>query len=234
MPRRPRIRRIIRKARRGFCAKRWARRSGSIPDADRLRHRLGRPPAPARACLSRRGRRGDRRPARLPRLSDRDHGERRQAVIVPEKITRRMSTHCSPPSRRRRSSSIANPNNPTGTYLPFDEVKRLQRGLPPHVLLVIDAAYAEYVDRNDYEAGIELVAHHRERGDVPDVLEDPRPRLAPGRLDVCARAHHRRDQPDPRTVQRLDAGDAGSGRLACRHGQSRRMRARTTSSGAAG
>jgi histidinol-phosphate aminotransferase len=53
---------------------------------------------------------------------------------------------------------LANPNNPTGTYLPFDEVKRLQRGLPPHVLFVLDAAYAEYVRRNDYEAGIELVA----------------------------------------------------------------------------
>ena len=53
---------------------------------------------------------------------------------------------------------LANPNNPTGTYVPFDEVKRLHDGLPPHVLLVIDAAYAEYVRRNDYEAGIELVA----------------------------------------------------------------------------
>ena len=53
---------------------------------------------------------------------------------------------------------IANPNNPTGTYLPFDEMKRLHAGLPPHVLLVIDAAYSEYVSRNDYEVGIELVA----------------------------------------------------------------------------
>jgi histidinol-phosphate aminotransferase len=53
---------------------------------------------------------------------------------------------------------IANPNNPTGTYLPFDEVKRLRAGLPDHVLLVLDAAYAEYVRANDYEAGIELVA----------------------------------------------------------------------------
>jgi histidinol-phosphate aminotransferase len=53
---------------------------------------------------------------------------------------------------------LANPNNPTGTYIPFDEVKRLHRGLPSHVLLVLDAAYAEYVRRNDYEAGIELVA----------------------------------------------------------------------------
>jgi histidinol-phosphate aminotransferase len=53
---------------------------------------------------------------------------------------------------------LANPNNPTGTYIPFDEVKRLQRSLPGHVLLVLDAAYAEYVQRNDYESGIELVA----------------------------------------------------------------------------
>jgi histidinol-phosphate aminotransferase len=53
---------------------------------------------------------------------------------------------------------LANPNNPTGTYVPFDEVKRLHKGLPAHVLLVLDAAYAEYVTRNDYEAGIELVA----------------------------------------------------------------------------
>jgi len=51
---------------------------------------------------------------------------------------------------------IANPNNPTGTYISRDAMKRLQAGLPPHVLLVIDAAYAEFVSRNDYEPGIEL------------------------------------------------------------------------------
>lgn len=53
---------------------------------------------------------------------------------------------------------LANPNNPTGTYLPFPEVRRLHVGLPPKTLLILDAAYAEYVRRNDYEAGIELVA----------------------------------------------------------------------------
>jgi histidinol-phosphate aminotransferase len=53
---------------------------------------------------------------------------------------------------------LANPNNPTGTYISFDQVKRLHQGLPPRVLLVLDAAYAEYVHRNDYESGIELVA----------------------------------------------------------------------------
>jgi len=52
---------------------------------------------------------------------------------------------------------LANPNNPTGTYLPFDEVRRLRAGLPENVMLVLDGAYAEYVRRNDYEAGIEMV-----------------------------------------------------------------------------
>jgi histidinol-phosphate aminotransferase len=53
---------------------------------------------------------------------------------------------------------LANPNNPTGTYIPFSEVKRLHAGLPAHTLLVIDAAYAEYVTRNDYAAGLELAS----------------------------------------------------------------------------
>ncbi|SNY90798.1 histidinol-phosphate aminotransferase [Cohaesibacter sp. ES.047] len=51
---------------------------------------------------------------------------------------------------------VANPNNPTGTYLPFSEIRRLHRGLPGNVVLVLDAAYAEYVTETDYEAGIEL------------------------------------------------------------------------------
>lgn len=54
---------------------------------------------------------------------------------------------------------LANPNNPTGTYLPFEEIRRLHAGLPKHVMLVLDAAYAEYVRRNDYEAGVELVGN---------------------------------------------------------------------------
>jgi len=61
-------------------------------------------------------------------------------------------------TKKTRIVFLANPNNPTGTCLPFDEVKRLHRGLPGNVLLVLDAAYADYVRRNDYEAGIELVA----------------------------------------------------------------------------
>lgn len=52
---------------------------------------------------------------------------------------------------------LANPNNPTGTYLPFSEIERLHRELPANVLLVLDAAYAEYVGETDYEDGAELV-----------------------------------------------------------------------------
>lgn len=51
---------------------------------------------------------------------------------------------------------LANPNNPTGTYLPFSEIRRLHDGLPGTVLLVLDAAYAEYVSENDYQSGVEL------------------------------------------------------------------------------
>jgi histidinol-phosphate aminotransferase len=61
-------------------------------------------------------------------------------------------------SPRTKLVWLANPNNPTGTYLPFDEIKRLRAGLPEHVLLVLDAAYSDYVSRNDYEIGVEMVA----------------------------------------------------------------------------
>ena len=52
---------------------------------------------------------------------------------------------------------IANPNNPTGTYTPRHELERLRAGLRDDILLIIDAAYAEYVERDDFEAGAGLV-----------------------------------------------------------------------------
>ncbi|BBK34299.1 histidinol-phosphate aminotransferase [Stella humosa] len=58
---------------------------------------------------------------------------------------------------RTRILFLANPNNPTGSYLTPAEMRRLHAGLPGNVLLVIDAAYAEYVETGDYEAGVELV-----------------------------------------------------------------------------
>lgn len=59
---------------------------------------------------------------------------------------------------RTRLVYIANPNNPTGSYLTPSEMRKLHAGLPPSALFVIDAAYAEYVRRNDYESGIEMVS----------------------------------------------------------------------------
>ena len=52
---------------------------------------------------------------------------------------------------------LANPNNPTGTYVRQQEMERLRANLPEHVLLIIDGAYAEYVDADDYDCGIALV-----------------------------------------------------------------------------
>jgi len=80
-------------------------------------------------------------------------------VVAPERdFTADVDAILALVTARTKLVWLANPNNPTGTYLPFDEIKRLRTGLPPHVLLVLDAAYSDYVSRNDYEMGIELVA----------------------------------------------------------------------------
>lgn len=63
-------------------------------------------------------------------------------------------------TERTRILFLANPNNPTGSYLTAGELARLHSGLPGHVLLVIDAAYAEYITQDDYSSGIELVRAH--------------------------------------------------------------------------
>ena len=60
-------------------------------------------------------------------------------------------------SASTRLCFLANPNNPTGSMLPYEEVARLRAGLPQEVLLVLDAAYAEYVERPDYDPGVRLV-----------------------------------------------------------------------------
>jgi histidinol-phosphate aminotransferase len=79
-------------------------------------------------------------------------------IAVPEKsLTADVDAILDHVTDRTRVVFLANPNNPTGTYLSEREVARLQAGLPSHVVLVIDAAYAEFVNRNDYEPGIRLV-----------------------------------------------------------------------------
>lgn len=52
---------------------------------------------------------------------------------------------------------LANPNNPTGTRLNAQQLERLAAGVPETALLVLDAAYAEFVEGDDYDGGISLV-----------------------------------------------------------------------------
>src|SRR3546814_2973199 len=59
-------------------------------------------------------------------------------------------------TERTRVVFLANPNNPTGTFASRDEIARLHKGLPQDVLLVIDQAYAEYLEPEDDDAGLEL------------------------------------------------------------------------------
>lgn len=63
-------------------------------------------------------------------------------------------------TERTRVVFVANPNNPTGSYLPGGEIARLHAALPPQVLLVLDQAYAEYLDVADDDGGLELAAAH--------------------------------------------------------------------------
>jgi len=79
-------------------------------------------------------------------------------VTAPEKdLTFDVDAILARVTPRTRIVFIANPNNPTGSYIAADALKRLRAGLPDDVLLAIDSAYAEYVLRNDYTAGTELV-----------------------------------------------------------------------------
>lgn len=61
---------------------------------------------------------------------------------------------------RTRLVFVANPNNPTGSYLSGTELRRLHAGLPADTILVIDAAYAEFVTAADYSDGLDLVREH--------------------------------------------------------------------------
>jgi histidinol-phosphate aminotransferase len=57
---------------------------------------------------------------------------------------------------RTRLVFLANPNNPTGTYLRDAQVRRLREQLAEHIVLVVDAAYAEFVERADNADGLAL------------------------------------------------------------------------------
>jgi len=78
-------------------------------------------------------------------------------VIAPERhLTADADAILERVTPRTKAVFIANPNNPTGTYLTKKQVSRLRNDLPEQVLLVLDGAYAEYANKDDYEAGLEL------------------------------------------------------------------------------
>ena len=79
-------------------------------------------------------------------------------VIVKERdLTADVDAILAAVTDRTRIVYIANPANPTGTYVPGAEMARLADALPPRVLLVLDEAYAEYATQADYESGFGLV-----------------------------------------------------------------------------
>lgn len=63
-------------------------------------------------------------------------------------------------TKHTRVVFVANPNNPTGTFLAPAEIARLHAGLPGDVLLVVDEAYAEYIDPALQTAAFDLAAAH--------------------------------------------------------------------------
>jgi histidinol-phosphate aminotransferase len=80
-----------------------------------------------------------------------------ELVIAPEKGFKvDVDAMLARVSERTRFCTIANPNNPTGTYIDGSELRRLHAGLPDDCLFLIDEAYAEYVTAEDYETGIAL------------------------------------------------------------------------------
>lgn len=78
-------------------------------------------------------------------------------VIAPEKnLTTDVDAILARVTPKTRIVFVANPNNPTGTYIPGAEVRRLRAGLREDIMLVCDDAYAEYVEAPDYESGFAL------------------------------------------------------------------------------
>ena len=79
-------------------------------------------------------------------------------VKVPEKnLTFDVEATLSLVSDKTRIVFIANPNNPTGSYITSNDLSKLRAGLREDILLVIDCAYAEFVTRPDYNMGFDLV-----------------------------------------------------------------------------
>jgi histidinol-phosphate aminotransferase len=81
------------------------------------------------------------------------------AVLAPERgLSAEVDALLASVTAGTRILFLANPNNPTGTLLQQEELCRLRAGLREDIILVLDAAYAEYVMAPDYDPGASLVA----------------------------------------------------------------------------
>jgi histidinol-phosphate aminotransferase len=78
--------------------------------------------------------------------------------VAEDNLTANVDALLAAVSDKTKIVFLANPNNPTGTMLGHDEIARLHAGLPAHVLLVLDGAYAEYVEPAHYPAAFDMVA----------------------------------------------------------------------------
>ncbi|MDB9760602.1 histidinol-phosphate transaminase [Pelagibacteraceae bacterium] len=80
-----------------------------------------------------------------------------KVIYAPEnKLTTSVSNILSCVTSKTKIVFIANPNNPTGTYISKKEILRLRKKLRSDILLVVDDAYFEYMNFKDYECGLEL------------------------------------------------------------------------------
>ena len=81
-------------------------------------------------------------------------GQGARIVLAPEKdYTVDVDALLDRITGKTRMIAVANPNNPTGTYVPAGEIRRLVESVPENVLIILDGAYAEYVEKHDFDAG---------------------------------------------------------------------------------
>ncbi len=88
------------------------------------------------------------------------HAQGGDVVVAPESLGHLdIDALLGKVTEKTRLIPLANPNNPTGTFVTSDEIERLHKALPDRVVLLLDGAYAEYVSDNNFNSGAKLVEH---------------------------------------------------------------------------
>ena len=137
--------------------------------------------------------------------------------------TRTTCRRCARRSRRRRACVfVANPNNPTGTWIAPDALRAFIASIPDDVVVVLDEAYNEYLEPGAERAQRRMDADACQSHRVADVLEGLRPRRAARRLRHHGRQRRRHAESRAPAVQRQRARAGGGARGARRHGLRRR------------